>query len=149
MIIMIEMTMIEMMMRHNTKVVMRISVFLQYPRFIHLLVEVCCLVFNKLETLIFAARPVILFIATVPSLMSVHVSWNSTNNNTGVKILDYRVMLIDTVTQEERNFSKITALSLYINNLKHNRTYLIKVQAENDDGYGRFKIKAFKTLEAG
>ena len=81
--------------------------------------------------------------------MSVHVWWNSTNNNTGVKILDYRVMLIDTVTQEERNFSKITALSLYINNLKHNRTYLIKVQAENDDGYGRFKIKAFKTLEAG
>ncbi|XP_074633212.1 uncharacterized protein LOC141891999 isoform X2 [Acropora palmata] len=95
-----------------------------------------------------AARPVILFIATAPSLMSVHVWWNSTNNNTGVKILDYRVMLIDTVTQEERNFSKITALSLYINNLKHNRTYLIKVQAENDDGYGRFKIKAFKTLEA-
>ena len=81
--------------------------------------------------------------------MSVHVWWNSTNNNTGVKILGYRVMLIDTVTQEERNFSKITALSLYINNLKHNRTYLIKVQAENDDGYGRFKIKAFKTLEAG
>lgn len=114
-----------------------------------LLVEVCCLVFNKLETLIFAARPVILFIATMPSLMSVHVWWNSTNNNTGVKILDYRVMLIDTVTQEERIFSKITALSLYINNLKHNRTYLIKVQAENDDGYGRFKIKAFKTLEAG
>ena len=128
---------------------MAILVVLHYPRFIHLLVEVCCLVFNKLETLIFAARPVILFIATVPSLMSVNVSWNSTNNNTGVKILDYRVMLIDTVTQEERNFSKIKALSLYINNLKHNRTYFIKVQAENEDGYGRFKIKAFKTLEAG
>lgn len=146
MIIMIAMM---MMRRNNVLVVTGMLVILHYPRFIHLFVEFRSLDFTNLEILIFAARPVILSIATVPSLMSVHVSWNSTNNNTGVNILDYRVILIDTITQEQRNFSKIKGLSLYINNLKHNRTYLIKVQAKNEDGYGRFKIKAFTTLEAG
>lgn len=95
-----------------------------------------------------AARPVILHIATAPSVMSVNISWNSTNNHTGIKILDYRIILIDTITQEQRQFIRIRVKHLYVTRLKHNRTYVVKVQAENEDGYGRFMIRRFRTLEA-
>ena len=105
--------------------------------------------FTDLEVLILAARPVILHIATAPSIMSVNISWNSTNNHTGIKILDYRIILIDTITQEQRQFIRIRVKHLYVTRLKHNRTYVVKVQAENEDGYGRFMIRRFRTLEAG
>lgn len=81
--------------------------------------------------------------------MSVNISWNSTNNNTGIKILDYRVILVDTTTQQKQEFTGINISNLYVTELKHNRTYVVKVQARNEDGYGWFKIKNFTTLEAG
>lgn len=96
-----------------------------------------------------ADPPRILSIRAVPSLMSVNISWNSTNNNTGIKILDYRVILVDTTTQQKREFNGINISNLYVTELKHNRTYVVKVQARNEDGYGWFKIKNFTTLEAG
>ena len=64
-------------------------------------------------------------------------------------ILDYRVLLIDTVTQQQQEFTGINVSKLYVPNLKHNRTYVIKVQARNEDGYGRFKSQSLTTLEAG
>lgn len=83
-------------------------------------------------------------------MVSVNISWNSTNDNTGIKILDYRIILIDTMTNVPRMFnSSIKLLNLYVTKLKQNRTYVIKVQARNEDGYGRFKSRNFTTLEAG
>ena len=81
--------------------------------------------------------------------MAVNISWNSTNNNTGVKILNYRVLLIDTVTQQQLEFTGINVSKLYIANLTHNRTYVVNVQARSEDGYGWFKRQSFRTLEAG
>ena len=102
-----------------------------------------------LMKLIFSDPPRVLSVTTVPSLMAVNISWNSTNDNTGVNILSYRVLLIDTVTQQQQEFTGINVSRLYIANLTHNRTYVIKVQARNEDGYGRFMGRNFTTLEAG
>ena len=98
---------------------------------------------------IFADPPRILSVSAVPSLIAVNISWNSTNDNTGVKILDYRILLIDTITQQQQEFTGVNVSRLYVTSLTHNRTYVIKVQARNEDGYGRFKSRNFTTLEAG
>ena len=81
--------------------------------------------------------------------MAINVSWNSTNDNTGIKILDYRIIIIDTTTKEKREFARIKDSTLFISSLKHNRTYMIMVQARNEDGYGKIKSKNATTLEAG
>jgi len=81
--------------------------------------------------------------------VAINISWNSTNDNTGIKILDYRIILIDTTTKMNRAFTKIRDSTLFISSLKHNRTYVIMVQARNEDGYGKIKSKNVTTLEAG
>lgn len=81
--------------------------------------------------------------------MSVNISWNSTNDNTGIQILDYKIILTDTVTMHKREFISINVSSLYVAKLGHNRTYTIKVQARNEDGFGKFKTRNFTTLQAG
>ena len=85
----------------------------------------------------------------MPHLLAVNISWNSTNDNNGIKILDYRIILVDTTTQQKRKFTGIKVSTLYVTRLMHNRTYVVHVQARNEDGYGRSKSRNVTTLEAG
>ncbi|XP_068734303.1 uncharacterized protein [Montipora capricornis] len=90
----------------------------------------------------------VLSIRTLPSLQGVNISWISTNDNTGVAILDYRIILVDTITKNQRQFEGIKEPTLYVTGLHHNRTYKVYVQARNENEYGRFEGKNFTTLKA-
>lgn len=82
-------------------------------------------------------------------MLAVNVSWNSTNNNTGIEILDYRLVIIETKTQQMREISGITVSNHYVTSLTHNTTYLVKVQARNEIGYGKSVSRNVTTLKAG
>ena len=101
------------------------------------------------DNFIFADPPRVLSVTVVPSLTAVNISWNSTNDNTGIKILDYRIILMDTATQKQLVFFGIEDSILYVSRLRHNRTYVVMVQARNEDGYGQLKSKIVTTLKAG
>ncbi|XP_068685321.1 uncharacterized protein [Montipora foliosa] len=103
---------------------------------------------NRTVSTLDADPPRVLAITAIPSLQAVSISWNSTNDNTGIKIIGYRLILIDTISQHHREFITGNVSSLYVTKLNHNRTYKIMVQAKNEDGFGRFRIKEFTTLEA-
>ena len=98
---------------------------------------------------IFADPPRVLAITAVPSMWAVNISWNSTNDNTGIEIQGHRIILTDTVSGQQREFITGNVSSLYVTKLRHNRTYQVTVQARNEDGYGRFQMRNFTTLEAG
>ena len=101
------------------------------------------------ESLIFADPPIILGVTAVPSLLAVNISWNSTNNNTGIEILDYKLVIIDTKTQRRREIFGITVSNHYVTSLTHNTTYLVMVQARNEIGYGKSVSRNVTTLKAG
>ena len=82
-------------------------------------------------------------------MQTVNITWTSTNDNTGVAILDYQILLVDTVTKLQRNFEGIKDSSLYVTGLHYNRTYQVYVKARNENEYGRFEGNNFTTLEAG
>jgi len=56
---------------------------------------------------------------------------------------------MNTATQNQLVFFGIEHSTLYVSRLKHNRTYVVMVQARNEDGYGELKSKTVTTLEAG
>ncbi|CAH3175068.1 unnamed protein product, partial [Porites lobata] len=93
--------------------------------------------------------PIILGVTAVPSLLAVNISWNSTNNNTGIEILDYKLVIIDTKTQRRREIFGITVSNHYVTSLRHNTTYLVMVQARNEIGYGKSVSRNVTTLKAG
>ncbi|XP_067052262.1 fibronectin type III domain-containing protein 3B-like [Acropora muricata] len=95
-----------------------------------------------------ADPPRVLSITNAPSLQTVNITWTSTNDNTGVPILEYQTILVDTVTKLQRNFDGIKDSSLYVTGLHHNRTYQVYVKARNENEYGRFEGNNFTTLEA-
>ena len=97
----------------------------------------------------FADPPIILGVTAVPSLLAVNISWNSTNNNTGIEILDYKLVIIDTKTQRRRKIFGITVSNHYVTSLTHNTTYLVMVQARNEIGYGKSVSRNVTTLKAG
>ena len=97
----------------------------------------------------FADPPIILGVTAVPSLLAVNISWNSTNNNTGIEILDFKLVIIDTKTQRRREIFGITVSNHYVTNLTHNTTYLVMVQARNEIGYGKSVSRNVTTLKAG
>ena len=97
----------------------------------------------------FADPPIILGVTAVPSLLAVNISWNSTNNNTGIEILDYKLVIIDTKTQRRREIFGITVSNYYVTSLTHNTTYLVMVQARNEIGYGKSVSRNVTTLKAG
>lgn len=82
-------------------------------------------------------------------MQTVNITWTSTNDNTGVPILEYQTILVDTVTKLQRSFDGIKDSSLYVTGLHHNRTYQVYVKARNENEYGRFEGNNFTTLEAG
>lgn len=96
-----------------------------------------------------ADPPRILSITEVPSLQTVNITWTSTNDNTGVAILDYEIILVDTVNKSRRTFGGIKDSSLHVTGLHYNRTYKLYVRARNENEYGRFEGNNFTTLEAG
>ena len=97
----------------------------------------------------FADPPIILGVTAVPSLLAVNISWNSTNNNTGIEILDYKLVIIDTKTQRRREIFGINVSNHYVTNLTHNTTYRVMVQARNEIGYGKSVSRNVTTLTAG
>ena len=97
----------------------------------------------------FADPPIILGVTAVPSLLAVNISWNSTNNNTGIEILDYKLVIIDTKTQRRREIFGINVSNHYVTNLTHNTTYCVMVQARNEIGYGKSVSRNVTTLKAG
>ncbi|KAM7442955.1 hypothetical protein ABFA07_008214 [Porites harrisoni] len=92
--------------------------------------------------------PIILGVTAIPSLLAVNISWNSTNNNTGIEILDYKLVIIDTKTQRRREIFGINVSNHYVTNLTHNTTYRVMVQARNEIGYGKSVSRNVTTLKA-
>lgn len=103
---------------------------------------------NRTVLTLAADPPRVLSITAVPSMWAVNISWNSTNDNTGIKIQGHRIILTDTVSGQQREFITGNVSSLYVTKLRHNRTYQVTVQARNEDGYGRFQMRNFTTLQA-
>lgn len=68
----------------------------------------------------FADPPIILGVTAVPSLLAVNISWNSTNNNTGIEILDYKLVIIDTKRQLRREIFGITVAKSLLHSFSFN-----------------------------
>ncbi|KAL9965831.1 hypothetical protein ACROYT_G029682 [Oculina patagonica] len=90
------------------------------------------------------------YITAVSSILSLNISWNSSVEENNIRILDYRIKVMDgTSLKQVREYRKITRTSLVIKNLKRNRTYIVVIQARNEVGYGGSANISARTLLAG
>ncbi|KAL9965834.1 hypothetical protein ACROYT_G029686 [Oculina patagonica] len=90
------------------------------------------------------------YITAVSSILSLNISWNSPVEKNSIRILDYRIKVMDgTTLKQVRKYRKITRTSLVVENLKRNRTYIVVIQARNEVGYGGSANISARTLLAG
>jgi len=94
--------------------------------------------------------PVPPFITVVSSVLSLNITWSSSLEENIIRILDYRIKVFDAITLKRiRKYNGITSSSLVIENLKRNRTYIVKIEARNEVGYGKSANVSATTLLAG
>ena len=84
-----------------------------------------------------------------PALFSIATTWNISLDEGGSPVLDYRIILRDTNNRVLRNRSGKTETYYTIQNLKHNTTYILYIQARNVVGYGKTVNRTVLTLAAG
>lgn len=84
-----------------------------------------------------------------PALFSITTTWNISLDEGGSPVLDYRIILLDMNNHVLRNRSGNTETNCTIQNLKHNTTYIIYIQARNVVGYGKAVNRTVLTLAAG
>ena len=90
------------------------------------------------------------YITAVSSVLSLNITWNSSVKENIIRILDYRIKVMDGITRKRvRQYNEITTSSLVIENLKRNRTYIVMIQARNEVGYGKSANITATTLLAG
>lgn len=82
-------------------------------------------------------------------IRTITVTWNASFDNGGSPILDYMVTLLDANNNVQQKPAGIREHNYTLQNLKHNRTYTIFVQARNAIGYGKSANATVSTLEAG
>lgn len=84
-----------------------------------------------------------------PALFSITTTWNISLDEGGSPVLDYRIILLDMNNHVLRNQSGKTETYYTIQDLKHNTTYIIYIQARNVVGYGKTVNRTVLTLAAG
>lgn len=90
------------------------------------------------------------FIAVVPNVLSLNVTWFSSIEDNGIKIYDYFVKVVDYVSNRlVQEYKKVQKTSLVIDKLMRNRTYFVAIQARNEVGYGKPSNVSATTLLAG
>ena len=90
------------------------------------------------------------YITAVSSVLSLNITWNSSVKENIIRILDYRIKVMDGITRKRvRQYNEITTSSLVIENLKRNRTYIVMIQARIEVGYGKSANITATTLLAG
>ena len=79
--------------------------------------------------------PLIEAIALGP--FALEINWNSSAQDiNNIKILDYRLQILEGPFIRQ-SYKALTNTSLIVKNLSRNRTYVIKIQARNEIGYGQ------------
>ena len=81
--------------------------------------------------------------------LSISATWNRSRDDGGSPILAYRITLLDANKKEQQMQSGIKQNKYTFQNLKHNRTYTILLQAGNIVGYGKLANVSVSTLQAG
>lgn len=90
------------------------------------------------------------FITVVSSILSLNITWSSSVEENIIRILDYRIKVLDAITLKRiRQYNGITSSSLVIENLKRNRTYIVIIEARNEVGYGKSANASATTLVTG
>lgn len=90
------------------------------------------------------------FITAVPGVLSLKLAWNSSVEENNVRVLDYKIKVIDGTTLEQlQEYTRITRTSLVVENLKRNWTYVVVIQARNEIGYGESVNISATTLLSG
>ena len=84
-----------------------------------------------------------------PAMLSINIAWNRSRDDGGSPTLDYRIILLDANKNRIQVRSGINENNYTVRNVKHNRTYVILLQARNVVGYGNPANVTVSTLEAG
>ena len=83
-------------------------------------------------------------------MLSLNVTWFSSFQDNGIRILDYVIKVVDYVTLRlVQEYKRVAKTSLVINKLKKNRTYFVAIKARNEVGYGRSSKVSATTLLTG
>ena len=84
-----------------------------------------------------------------PDVLAFNVTWNTTRDKGGSRILDYKITLLDVDKNLLQQHDGIKETYFTLRNLQQNRTYIFILQARNIGGYGESANASVTTFEAG